>query len=64
MTCSISLLIASQIGRCGVVMLALEVKSATAAPVARCEESWIASASLLVVSFPFRGKDIIEFLNV
>ena len=45
-------------------MLALEVKSAIAASVARCEESWIASASLLVVSFPFRGKDIIEFLNV
>jgi hypothetical protein len=45
-------------------MLALEVKSTTAAPVARCEESWIASASLLVVSFPFRSKDIIEFLNV
>uniref|UniRef100_A0A2N9IBX8 Uncharacterized protein n=1 Tax=Fagus sylvatica TaxID=28930 RepID=A0A2N9IBX8_FAGSY len=37
------------IGRCGAVMLALEVKSATAAPVARCEESWIASASLLVI---------------
>ena len=44
--------------------LLLVVKSATAAPVARCEESWIASASLLVVSFPFRGKDIIELLNV
>ena len=42
----------------------LVVKSATAAPIARCEESWITSASLLVVSFPFRGKDIIEFLNV
>jgi hypothetical protein len=45
-------------------MRALEVKSATAAPVVRCEESWIANPSLLVVSFPFRGKDIIKFLKV
>jgi hypothetical protein len=39
-------------------------KSTIAAPVARFEESWTANASLLVLSFPFRDRDIIEFLNV